>query len=231
MCVEYKTIKTNFRLLFYFNVYLPSMSIEEPDLFPLAQAPFIRKSRADSTVRECIPANFGLIPPWVKDAKKSARSCYNARTETVAEKPSFKNAFRRAQFGIIPCEAFYEPNYESGRAVRWRIEMASKEPFGIAGLWEWWPGDGAGDLVSFSMLTINADAHPLMRRFHKPGDEKRSVVILDPAHYDDWLRATPEEAPAFFQPYPADLMAAGADPRPVAPKPEVPTPRAKAQLF
>ena len=58
------------------------------------------------------------------------------------------------------------------------------------------------------MLTINADTHPLMQHFHKPTDEKRMVVILAPAAYQDWLTASPSEALGFMQPCPADQLSA-----------------------
>lgn len=65
------------------------------------------------------------------------------------------------------------------------------------------------------MLTINADEHPLMKRFHKPGDEKRSVVVLDPEDYEAWLSARTElEARSLLQPFDPDMMVTEADPRP-----------------
>lgn len=82
----------------------------------------------------------------------------------------------------------YEPDYEAGKAVRWAICMADGSSFAIAGLWREWEGEG-GMRLSFTMLTLNADHHPLMKRFHKPGSEKRSVVIIKPDDYDDWLGA------------------------------------------
>jgi putative SOS response-associated peptidase YedK len=59
----------------------------------------------------------------------------NARAETVGERRSFSGAWKKQQLALIPCEAFYEPNYETGKAVRWRIGMADGAPFAIAGLW------------------------------------------------------------------------------------------------
>ena len=58
------------------------------------------------------------------------------------------------------------------------------------------------------MLTINADAHPLMNQLHKPADEKRMVVILPEARYADWLNATPDQSKDFFRPYPAESLQA-----------------------
>ncbi len=138
----------------------------------------------------------------------------NARVETVGERQSFSGAWRRQQLCLIACEAFYEPNYESGKAVRWRIGMADGEPFAIAGLWREW-AEPEGTAVSFTMLTLNADSHPLMRRFHKPGDEKRSVVVVPPTEYENWLacRST-DEARSFLNLYPADAMQAEECPAP-----------------
>ena len=63
------------------------------------------------------------------------------------------------------------------------------------------------------MLTINADGDPLMQRFHKPDDEKRMLVILDPGQYDDWLHCPVEEADSFFVRYPAKRLSARAAPK------------------
>jgi putative SOS response-associated peptidase YedK len=90
---------------------------------------------------------------------------------------------------------FYEPSYESGKAVRWKIELASGDPFGIACLWDRWTDPTSGELVvSFSMLTVNADEYPVMLQFHKPEDEKRTPVIIAPELLDTWLSADPAKA-------------------------------------
>lgn len=76
----------------------------------------------------------------------------------------------------------------------------------IAGLWSWWKSPEGDVLHSYTMLTINADQHPLMRQFHKPTDEKRMVVILPEDRYDDWLRANAETSLGFLSPYPSDQL-------------------------
>ena len=121
--------------------------------------------------------SFGLIPHWAKDTTIS-RNTYNSRSETVHEKPSYRDAWRLARHCIIPAEAIYEPDWRSGRAVPTRISRADGKPMGIAGLWSVWKNPGGETTYSYTMLTINADQHPFMRQFHKPDDEKRSVVIL-----------------------------------------------------
>lgn len=82
----------------------------------------------------------------------------------------------------------------------------------IAGLWDEWRSP-AGELIhSFSMLTVNADNHSLMNQFHKPQDEKRSVVILPNGSITDWLRAGAADSMDFMRLYPAEKLAAEARP-------------------
>lgn len=143
--------------------------------------------------RQWVPACFGLVPAWAKDVK-IVRSTYNARSETIGDKPSFRDAWRRGQLCIIPAEAIYEPSYETGKAVRWRIGQADGKPMGIAGIWARRESDDGLPRWSMAMLTINADDDPLFRRFHRPDDEKRSVVILPREAWGDWLRCKSEDA-------------------------------------
>lgn len=80
--------------------------------------------------REWVPACFGLIPAWAKDAK-IARNTYNSRSETVGEKPSFRNAWKRGQLCIIPAETLFEPCYESGKAVLGRSRAKMGDRWGL----------------------------------------------------------------------------------------------------
>ena len=157
--------------------------------------------------REALLGLFGLIPHWATDTK-IARQTYNARSETVAVKPSYRDAWKRAQHCIVPADAFYEPDWRSGKAVATRISRADGQAMGIAGLWSWWKSPKGDVLHSFTMLTINAETHSLMRQFHKPMDEKRMVVILPEDRYDDWLSASPDNAAEFLNLYPTDALQA-----------------------
>ena len=153
-------------------------------------------------------------PHWAK--QDFARRSYNARSETVAQRPSFRSAWRQRQLGIVPVQAFFEPNYESGKPVRWRIERNDGQPFGLAAIWEQRRRDDGTNQWSFSMLTINADEHALMRRFHRPGSEKRSIVMLADDDWNTWLNArSEEEARRLIRPFKADLMCGQPDPRPL----------------
>ena len=175
-----------------------------PHAYPGSMTPIVRRSfdNPSSGQREAVSAMFGMVPHWAD--LKLARQTYNSRSETTATKPSFRNAWRQRQFCVIPVASIYEPCYESGRPVRWQISHRDGAHLGIAGIWErrTAPG-GVGELLSFSMLTVNADDDPLMQRFHKPNDEKRSVVFLHPDQYDAWLDASVEQAPDFLRLFPA----------------------------
>ena len=212
MCAHYDPQTDPARLNSYFGVDATGFDLK-PSLWPGYHGPFIRKHEfadvGDDAVpfRELLVGSFGLIPHWAKDAT-IARRTYNARSETVHEKPSYRDAWRLARHCIIPAEAIYEPDWRSGKAIPTRITRFDGQPMGIAGLWSAWK-DTAGTLVhSYTMLTINADDHPLMRQFHKPDDEKRMVVILYEGSYDDWLHAPAKESQAFLKQYPAENLVA-----------------------
>jgi putative SOS response-associated peptidase YedK len=151
------------------------------------------------------------IPPGVK-----VFDTMNARVEGISSKRSFRSAWTKLQLALIPCEHFYEPDYETGKAVRWRIGLASGEPLAIAGLWRSWKEPEGGDALSFTMLTVNADAHPLMSRFHRPASEKRSVVIVPAAEHAAWLASrSTDEAYSFLRLFPADELHAEPYPLPL----------------
>ena len=159
-----------------------------PVTFPGYVAPIIR---VNSDALRVDMAAFGLIPSWSKD-RTIGRRTYNARTETVAEKPSYRTAWRLRQFCLVPMQRFFEPCWETGKAVRWSIHRQDGEPFAVAAIWDSWTDRATGEIVeSFSMLTINADGHPVMGRFHRPGDERRSLVIVPQSNWTDWLTASP----------------------------------------
>jgi putative SOS response-associated peptidase YedK len=104
-----------------------------------------------------------------------------------------------------------EPDYGSGKAVPTRIACADGLPMGIAGLWLAWTDALGQQIHSFTMLTINAQDHGVMRRFHKPQDDKRMVVILPRGCWKDWLLArpdtmTPAARSGFLRGYPAGRL-------------------------
>lgn len=161
---------------------------EDKDVYPVQDAPImVRQGRDIIPVR----ATFGMLPHWAK-SDALARQTYNARTETVDTKPSFRNAWKKRQFCLVPAQAFYEPCYETGKAVWTRIHRIDDRPIALAGIWET-RKEADRDRRSFSMLTIPSAGHPLMQRMHGPDDEKRSVVVVAEADYDRWMDAMDEE--------------------------------------
>ncbi|WP_151959343.1 SOS response-associated peptidase [Acinetobacter bereziniae] len=139
---------------------------------------------------------FGLLPSWAKDFKFSSHT-YNARTETVAEKPSFRHAWKYSKFCLVPVQEFYEPKYIDRKAHWYTIKREDDQPFTVAAIYD----DAVikdSKVRSFSMLTINADNHPFMKQFHAPTDEKRSIIVIPEEYRNDWLNADHEHAHEYF---------------------------------
>ncbi len=177
--------------LAYFGVPPPQLPFDDKDAFPGSHAPMIYL-RPEGGGLSSVVGTFGLLPVRAKARGFATYTC-NARAETVAEKLSFRSAWHKRQVCIVPATAFYEPCYETGKPVWWRIARADGAPMAIAALWERKQWEEGVPSWSFTLLTVNADAHPLMRRFHKPADEKRTVVVLDDSALDAWLKADSAE--------------------------------------
>ena len=206
MCANYVPVTRLDRLLTFFGIDRDAAQPTPPEVWPLGLAPFIRAHEDGSGHRVVDDGLFGLLPHFAKELAYG-RKTYNARSETVHALPSFRDAWARGQRCIIPVEAVYEPCYESGKAIRWAVQQPGEVPMGIAGVYSKWRAPDGKTLWTFAMLTVNADGHPLYRRFHAPGDEKRMVVILDPADYDQWLQCPAQEAAAFFKAWHGPLEA------------------------
>jgi putative SOS response-associated peptidase YedK len=190
-------------------------------------APIVRR-RADGK-REGLLANYAMYPMKFqkqdyekKKVKAQERGeavpkpkwfdTMNARSETVGSGPMYRGSWAKHQRCLVPLTAFYEPCYETGKSVRWSIGMADQAMFAVAGIWREWAGPN-GPECAFTQLTINADDHELMRRFHRPEDEKRSLVIVPQGEWDEWLSCNDTEfARSFLRHYPAELMTSWAAP-------------------
>jgi putative SOS response-associated peptidase YedK len=193
------------------------------EVFPGQLAPVVLRSHRQERLAAGL-ARFGLIPTWAKDLGQG-RHTYNARSETAAEKPSFRHAWQARQYALLVVDRFYEPCYDTGRAVRWSIAADNGSPLGLACLWERWEEPQTAQTVaSFAMLTVNADAHPVLNRFHKPGEEKRSPVLLPLAQWQHWLSATPEQAQQMMDAHQAPPLRVQADPLPARQRSTAPAP-------
>ena len=186
-------------------------------LFPRGTGPFIRRARESADYeRELVAGQWGLIP-WFAKEPKLKYPTNNARSEELADKASYKHPWARGQRCIIPASDFDEPNWETGRNVWWRFKRADGAPWSLAGLWNTWTDKTTGEVhESYTMLTINADMHPLMKRMHKPdpkapenAQDKRSVIPIEAGEVDTWLAGTVEEASRLLQLAPVELFDAG----------------------
>ncbi len=129
---------------------------------------------------------WGLIPSWAREVNLGNRR-FNARAETVAEKPSFRAAYQRRRC-LVPANGFYE----------WRIENGHKQPycchidhqlFSMAGIWEHWQDAGGNEIQSCALLTT--DAKGAMQELHQ-----RMPVYIAPGDYAAWLDCRPDKTDA-----------------------------------
>ena len=222
MCSHYIAEKARQQLA-RFGVQLPADWEPGPGsrhIYPTQWAPIVRRppehGSGDDAVpdRELVLARFGLLPGFAKDEKYGLRT-YNARSETVASLASFKGSWAKARHCIIPAASIYEPDWRSGQHVPTRIARSDAQPMGIAGLWQPWKSPRGEWIQSFTMLTINADSHPIFNQLHRPDpkrpsdkQDKRMVVILPEAAYAAWLDAPAEQSMDFLRPYPAEQLLA-----------------------
>lgn len=168
---------------------------------------------------------WGLVPFWA-DSPAVGNRMINARSETVRERPAFREAFERRRC-LVPADGFYEwkrledspPADGSRRAAKARtrkvpywIHRPDRRPFAFAGLWERWKarggegereGEDEGLLLTFTILTT--DANEALRPLHD-----RMPVVVPPEHMDVWLdrEASPEALTRILGPAPDDLLEA-----------------------
>jgi len=228
MCSNYQPVTSMERLMTFFGAERnPDLDPSPSEIYPMGLAPFIRLHESGSGNRVIDNAVFGMIAPGKEIAY--GRKTYNARSETVHELYTYRTAWAKGWRCIIPAEAIFEPCYETGKAVRWCIQQAGGVPMGIAGIYRPWKAPDGRMLWTMSMLTVNANGHPIFQRMHRPEDEKRMVVILDPSEYDDWLSCPVDSARRYFRQWAGrlDAFAAPTPPRiskSQAPKPPEPEP-------
>ena len=180
------------------------------NIHPRALGPFLRAADGGA---ELVVGQWGLIPFFAK-AAELPYSTNNARAEELAAKPTFRDPWKRGQRCIIPAMSFDEPNWESGKNVWWRFRRSDGAPWGLAGLWNTWLDKATGEMVeSYTMLTLNADEHPLMRRMHKPdpdlpvdAQDKRSVISIELEDVSQWLHGSFDEAKSLLRLTPVETF-------------------------
>ena len=199
MCGRFTLTDPNQKLAVQFN--LPAIPDMQPryNIAPTQPVAAVRIAR-ESEGRELAMLHWGLIPFWAKDPKIGARMI-NARSETVAEKPAFRAAFRRRRC-LVLADGFYEwQKLDSGKQPHY-IRLHEGQPFALAGLWEHWKGPENRMIESCTLLTTQPNE--LVRQMHN-----RMPVILHPGDYALWLDPEVQDArrlQPLLRPYPEAEM-------------------------
>lgn len=154
-------------------------STEVQPRYNIAPTQYIAAIRNGSEGRELAMLRWGLVPFWAKDPSIGNRMI-NARAETVAEKPSYRAAFRHRRC-VVLADGFYEWRRESDAKTPYFISLASGEPFALAGLWENWSDKSSGESLQTTALITTA-ANAFMQPLHH-----RMPLILDPDAATEWL--------------------------------------------
>ena len=156
--------------------------------------------RSTGSARKLDLLRWGLVPSWAKDISIGSRMI-NARSETLPDKPAFRNAVRSRRC-IVPASGFYEWKPEGSRKIPYYIRLSDGAPMGLAGIWEAWKTPDGSFLETFAILTTSAN--PLIASIHD-----RMPVILNPDTYSLWLdkdMKNPEQLQSLYLPFPADLL-------------------------
>ena len=178
MCGRYEIHNSPQMLMLYFLLAQEPSGYSNADVRPTNSAPIIRALDGQRMIR---PARWGLIPPWAKD-ETIAQHTFNARAETLAEKPSFRAAFKRRRC-IVPMTAFFEWRAVAGQKKKEKLRFASPEgkPLAVAGLWERWQRLGAGETIE-TYTVITTAANGLMAPIHD-----RMPALLAASDWEAWL--------------------------------------------
>jgi putative SOS response-associated peptidase YedK len=156
----------------------------------------------ESKKREFKKLRWGLIPSWAKDPSISTK-LINARGETIAEKPSFRSAFKQRRC-LVVADGFYEWQRKQGKKQPFYFRLKDEQPFGFAGLWEKWTNPEGEEINSCTIVTTTANE--ILQPIHD-----RMPVILAPQDYDLWLdpqEQKPQALQHLLSPYPASEMTA-----------------------
>lgn len=142
---------------------------------------------------------WGLVPFWAKDPLAGSKMI-NARSETLSEKPAFKNALVKRRC-LIPANGFYEWKKDGGKKLPYRICLEPEELFAFAGLWESWKDSSGKPLYTFTIITTTANE--IVSPIHD-----RMPVILEPELESQWInkQLNVDDALKMLKPYPAHKM-------------------------
>ncbi|VTS04156.1 SOS response-associated peptidase [Tuwongella immobilis] len=152
--------------------------------------------------RETALLRWGLVPSWSQDPRIASKMI-NARGETLAEKPAFRQAFRMRRC-LIVADGFYEWHEANGHSQPYYFHRPNREPFAFAGLWDRWVGSDGSPLETCTIVNTASEGNARMSAIHH-----RIPVLLDPDDYDRWLdprEANVDRLAELFQPCSEDWL-------------------------
>lgn len=152
------------------------------NIAPTQQIATIRS--IDGAAPELVMLRWGLVPFWAKDISIGNRMI-NARAETIAEKPSFRNALKKRRC-LVLADGYYEWRREGEVKTPWYISRQDSQPMAFAGLWENWNDPQSGESLQTATI-ITTEANDFLSQLHH-----RMPVILNPAQVGEWLDTTSE---------------------------------------
>lgn len=178
----------------------PRPGVEIPKRYNIAPGQDLAAIQNDAT-EEFDMLDWGFIPQWADDPD-DVPTPINARSETAAEKPMFRDAFEKRRC-LIPADGFFEWKGRRGSKQPYRIERVDREPYAYAGLWESWsPPEDEEPRVTCTILTT--DANDVVSEVHD-----RMPVILEPDQEATWLNGgSVDELQAVCDPYPDEELRA-----------------------
>ncbi|ADJ28297.1 SOS response-associated peptidase [Nitrosococcus watsonii] len=197
MCGRYTLHTSLERITAHFHLHQTQALAPRFNIAPSQAVPAVR-----GEPRELILLRWGLIPSWAKE-EKTPYNLINARAETVAAKPAFREAFRQRRC-LIPADGFYEWKAEADGKQPYYICRRDGEVFAFAGLWEHWQGETGKSIGSCTIIVTGANQ--LIQPIHD-----RMPVILEPTDYDAWLNPQNQAAStltALLKSYPPEKMKA-----------------------
>lgn len=181
----------------YFNIGHHSFEVAPSYNVAPAQDIIIMNNQG---VKQLVKCHWGFVPSWARDLSMG-HNMINARSETVAEKPAFRAAFRKQRCLVI-ASGFYEWQKEKGKKVPVYVSLKSGNPFGFAGLYNVWASPEGKKMCTCTILTT--EANDLLTAIHD-----RMPVIIPPGKEDSWLDPEVENIEllkGFLGPFPSKEM-------------------------